>query len=148
MKHQPIKSCQRKECSSKLAISQSLKAVNFSKDSLTWSFKEVMHVAFLLLLKCLKIFPHNCLFLQMLYFPYKNFLLCCLFPHVFNNLFSTCMQVNNGKDLKTKMTALNLSEELPTDKSSDHVLLAMVHRDCYSRGKELLTDGAECLFHE
>lgn len=56
--------------------------------------------------------------------------------------------VNNGKDIKIKMTALNLSEELPTDKSSDHVLLAMVHRDYYSREKELLTDGAEFLFHE
>lgn len=41
--------------------------------------------------------------------------------------------VNNGKDLKIKITALNLSEELPADKSSDHVLLVMVCRDYYSR---------------
>lgn len=105
-----------------------------------------MHVAFLLLFECLKIFPQNCLFLQMLYFLCKHFLLSCLFSYVFNNVFNLHV-VNNGKDLKIKITALNLSEELLTDKSSDHMLLAMVCRHYYSREKESLTDGAECFFH-
>lgn len=87
-----------------------------------------MHVAFLLLLKCLKIFLHNCLFLQMLYFCISTFYCVVYFPMFLITVFNLDT-VNNGKDIKIKMTALNLSEELPTDKSSDHVLLAMVHRD-------------------
>lgn len=143
IKHQPIKSCQKR-------VQQQARYFPVFKSSklLTrTAWLGVMHVAFLLLLKCLKIFPHNCLFLQMLYFCISSFYCVVYFPMDLLTVFNL-HAVSNGKDLKIKITALNLSEVLPTDKQSDHVLLVMVCRDCYCREKVLLTDGAECLFHE
>lgn len=83
----------------------------------------------------------------MVYFCISSFCGVVYFPVFLITVFSL-HAVNNGKDLKIKITALNLSEELPTDKLSGHVLLVMVCRDYYNREKELLTDGAECLMND